>query len=931
MRSHRPPGLTSIAAGVAVAAVTLVVTYLALERSVERMLEDAWAAQAGASVRVLASHIRGHVEDLADALREIAPRCATQGAPLAGECATDLDRLRRQQPRLFVATIMFDAGGRPVETVPPRAWRPEELAAAEGACARLLSGGEPVQVAVSGSARDRTVFAVAHVGGGAEGRVRAIGVALDGAELASALLEGMIPGDQGLAFVAAEDGRLVAVSGVERSRQAASLDDLIGPGWSRMVRGAGEPEGEARRSLRLASGQAGDRMVGVLEPVRLAGGGWVIGALVPARSVRRGAEPVLFGGAILMAVLVAGAVAAIAGWRRAASVNEATMREAERWRGLAERRQREGRWRGLAEHALTPVVCLQGLRVVAGNVQAVALLGGGDREGLIGREFLEFVAEDGRAGVAASLQDLQTHGGTVPPSGVGLILADGRRMRAELTAAAVQEFDETLVYVAWREEAATRWAEPLLAAIAGSVPLALVLTDNSGHMAWANATVFERTGFAPAELAGRPLLPIVERSHHRVALAALAEARRGRPARGQLRVRCRGGEVLTAEFKAIPVSAADSRPPILFVLSEVGAPDAGARDFPTAARDRALSHLATSLANRVSNKFQALLGVLNELKTGSQPPGTLDAAQRLVVSSVEDLRRFVSVSRSGAGALRPVRLRPLVERWLEKASSSVPSEVRVGARLEARDDRVIADAGQITLWLEVSMAAALSAMELGGAVEVSVSEGHEPGAVRLVFSDTGPTAPGLAHGEQAELEHFSSRRTARALAELIATRHGGRTGGSFKAGIGGRLWIELPHPAPAAEAEERAVRRRRQGAVLVADDEEMVRATLATALRETGYEVVEAVNGLEAVEKVLAAPERFALVVLDLVMPVMDGREALRRLRAEVPALPVVVCTGYDPSGDDVLAAAGLLIKPFSLVEFLAKVTEMAGPGHSTG
>jgi CheY-like chemotaxis protein len=62
-------------------------------------------------------------------------------------------------------------------------------------------------------------------------------------------------------------------------------------------------------------------------------------------------------------------------------------------------------------------------------------------------------------------------------------------------------------------------------------------------------------------------------------------------------------------------------------------------------------------------------------------------------------------------------------------------------------------------------------------------------------------------------------------------------------------------------------------------------------------------------------------------MPVMDGREALRRLRAGAPGVPVVICTGYDPAGDDVLAAAGLLIKPFSLDEFLAKVSEMTGTG----
>lgn len=136
-----------------------------------------------------------------------------------------------------------------------------------------------------------------------------------------------------------------------------------------------------------------------------------------------------------------------------------------------------------------------------------------------------------------------------------------------------------------------------------------------------------------------------------------------------------------------------------------------------------------------------------------------------------------------------------------------------------------------------------------------------------------------------------------------------------------------PGASVSGEAEEAARAPRRAGAVLVADDEEMVRATVAAALREAGHEVVEAGNGREVVETVLQNQSRFALIVLDIVMPVMDGREALRRLREQAPEVPVVVSTGYDPWGDDTLAAAGVLIKPFSIGEFLAKVSELLGEG----
>ncbi len=183
---------TWIAVGVAAAAVTLAGTYLALERSAERILEDVWTAEAATSVRVLAAHIRGHLDDLTESLTEIAPRCAMQETAPAAECASELERLRRRQPRLFLATMLFDAAGRVVATVPDRDWTPEERSGAEGACARALGReGGPVELAVTRSSRDRTVFAVARIGTATNGPVRAIGVAVDGAQLTSALLAGM--------------------------------------------------------------------------------------------------------------------------------------------------------------------------------------------------------------------------------------------------------------------------------------------------------------------------------------------------------------------------------------------------------------------------------------------------------------------------------------------------------------------------------------------------------------------------------------------------------------------------------------------------------------------------------------------------------------------------------------------------------------------
>jgi PAS domain S-box-containing protein len=914
----------------AVAAAVLVVTigYLAVQRSAERLFEDSCISQLRGSIHMLAARVRGEADELARALQTTALSCPSREAAAAGAYGADLDRLRRLEPRLFVAAMLFDRGGRLLAAEPPGLPQGDDLVAAEEAGRRAVRGaGQGANAVFSVVRRGGTVVAVAGVAGVPQAGVGAAGVWVDAGRLAAALLDNVLSEGHGYAFLASNDGTLLAISGGGRTRSLATLADAVGPDWGRALSRPLPEVGAGRWWWPQGAGVRREAMLWVLEPVTAAGARWVVGGAVPQRWATRGDRPLVFGGVALLAVLAAGVVAALAAWKRANAERQAAVREAERWQGLAQRRMRETRWRGLADHAGSPVVCLAGHRVAGANLRAAQELGRDGSDSLVGCDFLTFVVAADHDRIAAYLDDRRLQGGGSATVVARLVTSDGRTFEAEVTATSVHEFDEAIVYVSWQGLQLRHRAEAVLEAIAAAAPLVLVVTDTSGNLAWANAALAERTGYDPRRFQGRPLLPIVEASHRRVVVSALAKARRGIPNGGQARIRREDGDVLTVEFKAFPVRSGPDPTGVLFVASEVGGQRHDGRDFPAAARDRALSQLGTSLAHKISNNFQALMGILDELEAAAPVPGALDVAQRLVAGAVEDLRRFVAVSRSGSGALRPVRLGPVIERWLEKAAPALPATVRLTSRREVEDDRVLADAAQVVLWLEVSLAAALGGMELGGAVEVSLREGSAPGSVRVVFSDTGATALGSGAEGEDDREHFASRRTARALADLIAMRHGGRSGGMLVGGVGGRSWLELPTRSTAAAAEEEAPRRRRAGAVLVADDEEMVRTPLATALRAAGHEVVEAANGLETVEKVLAAPERFALVVLDLVMPVMDGREALRRLRAGAPGVPVVICTGYDPAGDDVLAAAGLLIKPFSLDEFLAKVSELTGTG----
>ncbi|TCZ56292.1 response regulator [Roseicella aquatilis] len=116
--------------------------------------------------------------------------------------------------------------------------------------------------------------------------------------------------------------------------------------------------------------------------------------------------------------------------------------------------------------------------------------------------------------------------------------------------------------------------------------------------------------------------------------------------------------------------------------------------------------------------------------------------------------------------------------------------------------------------------------------------------------------------------------------------------------------------------------------VLMAEDEWLAAEILAEGLEDAGFRVLTAADGQAALELAAAGAE-FDLLLTDLRMPRLDGRELIARLRAERPDLPVVVMTGYPPDGPDALhegrAPLRLLTKPIEIAPLVAALKAVAG------
>jgi two-component system cell cycle sensor histidine kinase/response regulator CckA len=281
--------------------------------------------------------------------------------------------------------------------------------------------------------------------------------------------------------------------------------------------------------------------------------------------------------------------------------------------------------------------------------------------------------------------------------------------------------------------------------------------------------------------------------------------------------------------------------------------------------------------------------------------------------------------------------------WPVKADVSQFEQVIVNLAVNARDAMI--DGGTLTI-----RTVNVPAIE----VERLSYKGMPPADyVRIDVSDTGTGIPADIVEKIFE-PFFSTKEVGKGTGLGLSTVYGivKQTGGfvyvDSEIGKGTTFRIFLPRhhqelePAPdpavvAAAAKEAAAEAKPradltgQGTILLVEDEEGLRSLNARGLRSRGYTVVEASNGIEALEVLEEQDGKVDLVVSDVVMPEMDGPTLLKEMRGRNPDLKIIFVSGYAEEAFEKSLPENeqfaFLAKPFALSALIAKVKETMGPG----
>jgi two-component system, cell cycle sensor histidine kinase and response regulator CckA len=371
-----------------------------------------------------------------------------------------------------------------------------------------------------------------------------------------------------------------------------------------------------------------------------------------------------------------------------------------------------------------------------------------------------------------------------------------------------------------------------------------------------------------------------------------------------------------------------------------------------------LGVLAGGIAHDFNNLLTTILGNA-DLALGEMPEDMSARAsiQQIVTAATRaaDLaKQMLAFSGKGKFVVQPVDLNELVREMAGLLEVSVSKKCAITCQLAPDLPHIMADAGQVR---QVALNLILNASEaIGDHVgTVAVTTGtmqcdrafladtyldeHLPEGL-YVYLQVADTGCGMDEDTLARIfdPFFTTKFTGRGLGLAsvlgIVRGHGGAIRLRSKVGEGTVFMVLFPTSSEQAadstsHPPQDAVAWRGSGTVLVADDDDAVRALARRILQKAGFNVLTATDGREAVELFRSHADELKLVILDWQMPDMDGQDAFREIRRIRADARVILSSGYDEQDTMKRFAgeglSGYAQKPYRQREFVAVVRQVLG------
>jgi PAS domain S-box-containing protein len=487
-----------------------------------------------------------------------------------------------------------------------------------------------------------------------------------------------------------------------------------------------------------------------------------------------------------------------------------------------------------------------------------------------------------------------------------------------------------------------------------AIPDVIYVVDRAGRLTLWNQKLESVTGRGPEALRGELLTDLLVEDDRATFRAAVDAGLEDRPFEIESRLRGADGVLIAYQWTGAALTDEQGH---VSGLTGVGRDVTERKRADEILRQReaemrqlqkieAIGRLAGGVAHDFNNVLTVVIGRCQLMLSRYQPDDPayqdLDQIESTAQRAASLTRQLLAFSRNQASARQPVDLNATVTSVSDMLARLIGENIELAVALDPKLDLVMADPGQIEQVIVNFAVNARDAMPNGGRLTITTRNvmlnaafvSAHPAAsvgphVVLEMADTGV---GMDEStlQRAFEPFFTTKAPGKGCGLGLSTvygivkQHGGYIAVESEPGRGATLRVYLPRiEAPAAMPRDENGRGPHPGGtetILLAEDEEAVRGLVREVLSRLGYRVLVARDGIEA----LALSERFAepihLLLTDVIMPGMDGRELAERLMVARPGTRILFMSGYaePPIPDDVL-----LPKPVTPDALARKVAEV--------
>jgi PAS domain S-box-containing protein len=473
--------------------------------------------------------------------------------------------------------------------------------------------------------------------------------------------------------------------------------------------------------------------------------------------------------------------------------------------------------------------------------------------------------------------------------------------------------------------------QKLISAAVDQAGEGVLITDIHGHIQYANPCMTQLTGYSVSELIGRK--PNLFKSGKQDALfyRQMKETiLSGANWEGGIINKRKDGSLFQERMVIIPVKdRAGTISNFVAIKRDITKEKALESQLVQAQKMESVGRLAGGVAHDFNNILSVIIGysemILDELPANSAIAEKAEIIHEIAHKAVTLTRQLLAFSRKQLLEMQILNPQDLVENMMKMLGRMIGEDIKLENRFNGSATMVRADPSQIEQVLMNLVINARDAMPRGGrllieTVDVEFGAGvtsyHEsvkPGRYSMIaISDTGV---GMDQATQERIfEPFFTTKeddkgTGLGLATVygIVKQHNGYINVFSEPGGGATFKIYLPvvdHECSQADKQKIMPKPVGDETILVVEDDPAIGVLVIEVLQPLGYRLLTAANGKEALEISRNFAEDIPMLLTDVIMPGMNGRELAEALKKDRPTVKVIFMSGYT---DDVISQCGIL------------------------